>query len=224
MNDLDELDRQIEGKLAVQKERSLDHFNHQAERMHEYTERQRRYTALADRLIQEVIRPRVERLARRFDNAQLLGPDQASRHGCVCSFAHTPRYPATAKLELGVSRDGDFEHVLLLYNLSILPVFFRFDGQDRLAVPLDRVEERQVAEWVEKKILSFLDTYLRLEMIEQYQTDNYVIDPVCRMRINRLFAAAQMEHGGQTYYFCIPECKEKFAADPEKYLGVANPV
>jgi YHS domain-containing protein len=192
--------------------------------MHEYKERARRYTALADHLMQDVIRPRLERLARRFDNARLLGPDEAGRHGCVCTFAHTPRYPATAKLELGVSRDGDFEHIYLLHNLSILPVFFQFAGQDRLAVPLDRIEERQVADWVEQKILDFLDTYIRLETIEEYQADNYVIDPVCRMRINRLFAAATLEHGGQTYYFCIPECKEKFAAEPDKYLGVADAV
>jgi YHS domain-containing protein len=71
----------------------------------------------------------------------------------------------------------------------------------------------------EAKILGFLDTYLRLETIEQYQADNYVIDPVCKMRINRLFATAHAECGGKTYYFCIPECKEKFAASPEKYVG-----
>jgi YHS domain-containing protein len=61
-------------------------------------------------------------------------------------------------------------------------------------------------------------------MIEQYQADNYVLDPVCRMRIHRFYAAAQMEHAGHTYYFCIPECKQKFAADPEKYLGGAGAV
>jgi YHS domain-containing protein len=218
MTHLEELDRQIEEKLALQKQSSLDHHNHFAEEMHERDERHQRYTACADRTIREVIRPRVERLARRFDNAKILEGDQASRHSCVCCFAHTPRYPATAKLEVCITRDGDYRHVFLLYDLCILPVFFKFEGHDELAMPLERLDEKQIAEWVEKKLLDFLDTYLRLETIEQYQVDNYVTDPVCKMRINRLFATAHAEHGGKTYYFCIPECKEKFAAAPESYV------
>jgi Cu+-exporting ATPase len=50
------------------------------------------------------------------------------------------------------------------------------------------------------------------------------MDPVCRMRINRLFAPAQMEYGGSTYYFCILACKEKFAAEPQKYLIAGDAV
>jgi YHS domain-containing protein len=89
---------------------------------------------------------------------------------------------------------------------------------------LDRVDDRQVEKWVEQRILAFLDSYLSLETIEQYQAENYVIDPVCRMRVNRLFAPVQMEYGGRTYYFCIPECKEKFAANPQKYLIAVDTV
>lgn len=217
---LNDLDRRIAERLVAEKDRTLQHHNHFAERMHEYEERQGRYTAIADRLTQHVIRPRMERLAVHFDNAELSGCGQAGRHQCVCSFKRTPRFPATAKLELGVSRDGQAETVFFLYNLCILPIFFEFDNQDQLAIPLERIDEGQVAEWVEKKLLAFLDTYLRLETVEQYQTENMVTDPVCGMRINRLYAVKQMEHGGKTYYFCLPECLTKFATDPDKYLGV----
>lgn len=219
MTDLEAFDRQLEEKLTLQTQRSLNDHHHFAEEMHERDERQQRYTLLADRLIQEVIRPRVERLARRFDNARFLEGDQAGRHSCVCTFAHTPRYPATAKLELCITRDGDCQHVFVLYDLSILPVFFRFEGQDQLAMPLDRVADQAIAGWVEKKLLEFLDCYLRLETIEQYQVDNYVIDPVCQMRINRLFATAYADFNGKRYFFCIPECRDKFAASPGKYVG-----
>ncbi len=47
---------------------------------------------------------------------------------------------------------------------------------------------------------------------------NLVTDPVCGMRINKAYAAAQMKYQGQTYYFCLEESKNKFAADPSAYL------
>jgi Cu+-exporting ATPase len=28
-----------------------------------------------------------------------------------------------------------------------------------------------------------------------------------------------VEQGGKTYYFCCPECLDKFKADPQKYVG-----
>jgi YHS domain-containing protein len=219
MNDLSDLERRIEERLASQQEQARQRYNHQAERMHEWEQRHKRYTALADHLVSEVIRPRLEKLARHFDNAELLCGDQTGRHQYVCAFKHTHRYPATAKLELAISRDGLAEHVLLLYNLSILPVFFPFKEKDQLSVPLDQVNEAQVATWFDEKILTFLDTYLRLEIVDQYQSENQTIDPVCGMSVNKLYAPAQAEHQGQTYYFCIPECKEKFVADPDRYLG-----
>ncbi len=48
------------------------------------------------------------------------------------------------------------------------------------------------------------------------------IDPVCKMNVDENNAAATYEHDGQTYYFCNPSCKEKFEADPLKYLMEAS--
>ncbi len=44
------------------------------------------------------------------------------------------------------------------------------------------------------------------------------IDPVCGMTIDEKHAAAQSEYHGETIYFCAHSCKEKFDADPERYL------
>jgi Cu+-exporting ATPase len=43
-------------------------------------------------------------------------------------------------------------------------------------------------------------------------------DPVCGMSVDPARAKATHEHAGKTYYFCCPGCKEKFKADPAKYL------
>jgi YHS domain-containing protein len=218
MSDLGDLDKRIAEKLAARREQAYQHYNHQAERWHEWQNRHQRYTALADHLVQDIIRPLLVKLANHFDNAVLLGGVQTGRHQCVCTFKHTARYPATAKLELAVSRDGLAENVLLLYELSIVPVFFQFAGHDQMTLPIDRLDEAKVAAWFDEKIMCFLDAYLNLETLEQYQIDNQVIDPVCGMRINKLFATEQTHYHGQTYYFCIPECRAIFNSDPEKYL------
>jgi Cu+-exporting ATPase len=43
-------------------------------------------------------------------------------------------------------------------------------------------------------------------------------DPVCGMSVDPSRAKATHEHAGKTYYFCCAGCKEKFSADPAKYL------
>src|ERR1043166_3358324 len=45
------------------------------------------------------------------------------------------------------------------------------------------------------------------------------IDPVCGMTVDPRRAAGSFEYRGQTYYFCALGCREKFKADPEKYLA-----
>lgn len=47
------------------------------------------------------------------------------------------------------------------------------------------------------------------------------IDPVCGMEVEVATARHSHEHEGQTYYFCCPHCKAKFAKDPVRYLAAA---
>ena len=46
-------------------------------------------------------------------------------------------------------------------------------------------------------------------------------DPVCRMEIERADAAAAVDHRGEVYYFCSASCKERFQAEPERYVSAA---
>jgi len=45
-----------------------------------------------------------------------------------------------------------------------------------------------------------------------------VVDPVCGMTIAPEDAVGQVEHKGQTYYFCNDSCLDQFKADPERFL------
>jgi len=44
-----------------------------------------------------------------------------------------------------------------------------------------------------------------------------VIDPVCGMTIDPADAAATVEHGGKTYYFCSTNCADTFSEDPDQH-------
>jgi len=44
------------------------------------------------------------------------------------------------------------------------------------------------------------------------------IDPVCGMTVEPQDAAGRSDYDGTTYYFCNPNCKKKFDADPESFL------
>ena len=44
-------------------------------------------------------------------------------------------------------------------------------------------------------------------------------DLICGMQVRIADAPASYVHKGQTYYFCMPGCKESFAQNPEKYLS-----
>jgi Cu+-exporting ATPase len=48
-----------------------------------------------------------------------------------------------------------------------------------------------------------------------------VRDPVCGMRVDPASATHSAEHAGQSYFFCSRGCRDKFVADPDKYVGGA---
>ncbi|HEX2256671.1 MAG TPA: heavy metal translocating P-type ATPase, partial [Afifellaceae bacterium] len=50
-----------------------------------------------------------------------------------------------------------------------------------------------------------------------------VKDPVCGMDVDPHNAKHRAEYNGHPYYFCSARCKERFEADPEKYLGERAP-
>jgi YHS domain-containing protein len=225
MSDLQELERRIEEELSAAQERRCAQEDHQRRSIIEFQQRHERYAMIAGRVLQTIIRPRVHKTAEYFKHAGFLDCDEAGKDRCALYLGHTPRFPTTAKLELTVSRDAQCETLIVLYDLEILPIFFPFQGSTRLILPLGRVNDENVAAWVDDRLVSFVETYLRVEAADQYDTRDLATDPVCGMRINQLYAAAKSDYEGQTYYFCLEECRGKFAKNPRQYLaGVDLPV
>src|SRR5215472_6724988 len=45
------------------------------------------------------------------------------------------------------------------------------------------------------------------------------VDPVCGMTVDPTTSRHRFAHGGATFHFCCAGCREKFAADPDRYLA-----
>jgi Cu+-exporting ATPase len=54
-------------------------------------------------------------------------------------------------------------------------------------------------------------------MTQQVEQD--VVDPVCGMTISPADSVGEVDHAGQTYYFCNDTCLERFTAHPEEFVG-----
>ena len=50
------------------------------------------------------------------------------------------------------------------------------------------------------------------------ESGRWVIDPVCRMRLDADWAATTVDRGGERYQFCSSVCAERFSRAPERYL------
>ena len=46
-----------------------------------------------------------------------------------------------------------------------------------------------------------------------------VLDPVCGMKVDTQTAQHRFDLGGTPYYFCSARCRDRFAANPDKYLN-----
>jgi adenylate cyclase len=44
-------------------------------------------------------------------------------------------------------------------------------------------------------------------------------DPVCRVRVDPRSAAAHLRHANRDWWFCSPQCAQRFAAAPAQYTG-----
>jgi YHS domain-containing protein len=141
----------------------------------------------------------------------------------ICQFETRPRFPAATTLGFLVSHDADIENINITYSLQILPVFMSFDKRGAFSSSLDDLDESRLAEWVENRLLYFLDTYLQLAHHEQYQKQNLVHDPVCGTQVNKAFAISESGQGSQRYYFCTEDCRAKFILEADRH-GPSRPL
>ncbi len=68
------------------------------------------------------------------------------------------------------------------------------------------------------RLKDIADRVLWLEDGAFRSTEQMDVDPVCGMDVDRA-GAPHYQRGGQTYVFCSADCRDEFAAEPERFLA-----
>ncbi len=209
----------FDDRLDAKLRQSQDHLKQQqadmSRHMIELEERQEQFNRLGIRLISEIVTPPLHDFASRFDNIR-LDVEQPLRSRC--HLGHCEKFPATGHVEFRIEHDEDIARLHLVYEANILPVFIQYPRSDQIVFPLEAVDQQRAAAWVEESLLNFVDAYLQLQWLDQYQRDNLVTDPVCGMRISKP-QAFEYQHEGHTYYFCAEPCVKRFRQEPNRFVG-----
>jgi YHS domain-containing protein len=217
--DPDNLTKRIEGLISTADRRLADQLRQTAEEVQQQQKRFLLFNDLAADFLKNEIGTRLKQLVGYFPNASLESIDVAGVHGAVCRFKHTVRFPATVELKFCCAHDDRVEQFLCSYDLEILPVFIKFVKHDQVSTPLAPLDRPLLCQWLDDKIVQFLETYLTLEFVDQYQRENHVTDPVSHARLNRANAVAEVTYKGQTFYFLSEENRQAFEANPGQYVA-----
>lgn len=169
-----------------------------------------KFVSESRRIMEAVVRPSVEKLRKQFGNA---GIEEGHELTCLCRFAPTVQYPARVAVSFSLFPVDAFSKVCVRYTLELLPILMPYRSNDSASFPLSGAED-ELSEWVEEKVLEFLDTYLQLEAHPLYQRENVVVDPVCGMRILRADSQAAEVHG-KSFFFCSRQCREAFLREAQ---------
>ena len=215
----DNLTRRIEGLLSTADRRLAEQMRQTAEEAQQQQKRFLVFNELATHFLKDEVGARLNQLAGYFPNASVESIDVAGVHGAICRFKHSVRFPASVELKICCAHDERVEQFICSYDLDILPVFIKFEMHDQIASPLEPLDRPTLCKWLDDKIVLFLETYLTLEFVDQYQRENNVTDPVSKARLNRAVAVANTTYKGQTYYFLSDENRKLFETAPEQYVA-----
>ena len=208
MSTSNDLAARIDGVINATKDKMK---SEQQELLQEYAERQKRlerYTAALPRLL-EVAKPRLELLARRLGDRAEVTPDVSGNTRAARFAVKSP----LAQINLTVSAfpDRDARNMAVEYNLSILPILMRFESHAEFSTPIDDPDLDGLVKWLDDRLVGFVETFMKLHENEYYTRDQYVEDPVVKVRFPKFAAGATLEHKGQTYFFVDDRTRQEFA-------------
>ena len=218
MTSLEQFERLVTARLqAVDAERHAV-VESLAEEMQRRDRLATEFAAVASRLHDEIILPRVTSVVRQFADAKVASTTTPFGMRTECQLPRSARYPAHTKLSLAIARSPEATRGFVTYSLEIIPILMAFHGESHLEFDPTSPDETEITEWVEGRLLDFVDTYLRVGSAPQYQRDNLQVDPVCGMSLSAADIDEKLTVRGHTYHFCSAACRERFAANPAFYL------
>jgi YHS domain-containing protein len=215
MNSIDSLINRIDHEIAAEAERQKTGW---AEQLRANRERElglQRYEAEAQHII-ELVKPRLEAFLERFKPVVKVEPMVRQHTRAVnLTFAATV---AKATLRFEVFPDRDVNRIRLECTQEIIPVVVRYEKQSVLEFPLGGVQDDAVVQWFDDRIVAFVQAYVALvrqdTALREQLKDEFVEDPVARIRFPKYLASSTLERDGRTFYFVDEETRREFEKQP----------
>lgn len=194
----DSLMDRIEAEFSAADRRVKDFKSEQA---HAFQDRQKRLEKLESVFAQlaEIWQPRLETLAKKFGQKVDVRPDlKPGRRSATFEFQSEL---ARIKLRLGVAPDPDVRNLTFTYDLEVIPILMKFQSHDELELPIENIDTKALAKWIDDRIIGFVKTYLAIHENQYYLKDHMVEDPIAKVRFPKYAAGAKCDLKGKTYYF-----------------------
>jgi YHS domain-containing protein len=208
MPNIDQLLSRIDAAFSASKEKVKSFQTRQAQEHHDRQQRLEKFDHLLEQL-RDIWRSRLEAFARRFGEKVKVTPSVApgrreATFGFDSELAHID-------LRFSVFTDADVRNIVFHYDLQILPILMKFDSHAEIEFPLDSVDTERLAQWIDDRIISFVNTYLSLHENAFYLKGHMVQDPIAKVQFPRFAAGAIAEFDGKKYYFVSEETCRAFA-------------
>lgn len=207
MEDVKGLESRIDAEFKASQEKLKRLQTQQVEAHQGRQERLDLFAKDCERL-RQVWKPRLEALAKRFGDAAQVTPNVTpSLREATFEFRSDL---ASIRLSFSASTDEDVHNLVLDYSLKIIPILMKFEPHARAEFPLEKVDSKAVAKWMDDRILDFVRTYLSLHENVYYLKPQMVKDPIAGTQFPRSAAGATLEREGKTYYFISEETRREF--------------
>jgi YHS domain-containing protein len=215
MTDINALINRIDQEIAAEVGRQKTGWAELVLANRERGLRLQRYETEAKHII-ELVKPRLDAFIERFKAVVKAEPMVREHTRAVnLTFAATE---AKVTLRFEVFPDQDVNHVRLECTQEIIPAVVRYDKQSVLEFPLGGVRDDAVIQWFDDRIIAFVKAYIALvrqdTVLQDHLKDQFVEDPVARIRFPKYFAASTLERDGRTYYFVDEETRREFEKLP----------
>ena len=222
MTDINTLFNRIDREIAAEAERQKSDWAKLMQANRERGLRLQRYETEAQHII-ELLKPRLDAFLSRFKAVVKAEPIVREHTRAInLTFAATV---AKVTLRFEVFPDQDVNHIRLECTQEIIPVVVRYDKQSVLEFPLDGVQDDALVKWFDDRIIAFVKAYIALvrqdAALREQLKDEFVEDPVARVRFPKYLASSTLERDGRTYYFVDEETRREFEKQP---AGCARPI
>jgi YHS domain-containing protein len=210
-----------EDRVRLMREKAVTEFSKHEERIVHFVATQKR--------LDRIICDRLEILTSQsiFSDAKLTYGDGigctvgTSLSGSTTTITLPISVTRDKKMEFSfhVFHDTDVENAIVEYRLQVLPAFVRFVAHDQLTIPIADETDTCVIDWIDEKLVGFLETYCDVYFHPEYQRPHLVTDPVFGIQFPKSMASGIRELEGKTFHFFTEESCRLFDESPSCYIG-----